>query len=165
MKSSLFALAFAAITPLFAAADSLYKGNEAVCGSLGVMNVAPSDIPVGVKASEVRLCADHPNGGRDRQLDPKKGASLAPFENKKPVQHSPKSLFERTCELTAPYGCSDRFCWKVCGKGGQWCWTANAKGTGPWRGCHSWHDCGMDDEHYGCGNNCRTRPQDCGCSC
>ncbi|KAJ4022754.1 hypothetical protein NW752_000040 [Fusarium irregulare] len=117
MKSSLFALAVAAITPLFAAADSLYKGNEAVCGSLGVMNVAPSDIPVGVKASEVRLCADHPNGGHDRQLDPKKGASLAPFENKKPVQHSPKSLFERTCELTAPYGCSDRFCWK--GPGGD----------------------------------------------
>ncbi|KAJ4108687.1 hypothetical protein NW768_012164 [Fusarium equiseti] len=168
MKSSLkllFALACTAIAPLVAAGDCPYKGNEAVCGDLGVMNVAPSDIPEGVLASEVRLCADHPNGGRDRELDPNKGASLAPLEEEKEVQPSPRTLFGRTCVLSAPYGCSERFCWKVCGKAGQWCWTAGAKGAGPWRGCHSWHDCGSDDVNYACGNNCRTRPQDCGCTC
>jgi len=165
MKSSLFALAFAAMTPLVAAGDCLYKGNEAVCGDLGVMNVAPSDIPKGVLASEVRLCADHPNGGRDRELDPKNGASLAPVEDEKRIQPSPKTLFERRCTLSHPYGCSEGFCWKVCGKSGQWCWTAAAKGSGHWRGCHSWMDCGMDADKYACGMHCRTRPGNCGCTC
>ncbi|RFN44640.1 hypothetical protein FIE12Z_11132 [Fusarium flagelliforme] len=115
MKSSLFALAFAAMTPLVTAGDCLYKGNEAVCGDLGVMNVAPSDIPEGVLASEVRLCADHPNGGSDRELDPKKGASLAPVEDEKRIQPSSKTLFERKCIKGHPYGCSEGFCWKDTG--------------------------------------------------
>jgi hypothetical protein len=35
---------------------------EAECGSLGVMRVAPEDLPEGVTYDDVRLCAGHPLG-------------------------------------------------------------------------------------------------------
>ncbi|KAL3449198.1 hypothetical protein BJX65DRAFT_306259 [Aspergillus insuetus] len=35
---------------------------EAECGSLGVMWVAPEDLPEGITYDDVRLCADHPLG-------------------------------------------------------------------------------------------------------
>lgn len=160
----LFVLACAAMTSVSAAVESNpYKGIEAICGDLGVMDIAPADLPAGVQPSEIRLCADHPMG-RDRELDPKKGASLAPVEDEK-VAPSAKMLFERKCSFGAPYGCSKGFCWKQCGKGGEWCWAAGAGGTGPWKGCHSWQDCGVDDTTYGCGKNCKKHPEHCKCSC
>ncbi|KAG9497940.1 hypothetical protein J7337_010816 [Fusarium musae] len=64
---------------LISAGTSTISGAEAVCGDLGILQVTPGNIPDGVEPSDLRLCADHPLG-RNRTLDPAKGASLAPLE-------------------------------------------------------------------------------------
>ncbi|SPJ91495.1 uncharacterized protein FTOL_13510 [Fusarium torulosum] len=138
---------------------------KAICGDLGILDI--TTVPDGVEPSELRLCANHPMG-RNRNLDPKKGASLAPggegyYDDITPAD-SANLLSERFCSYSAPYGCEGKWCWKTCGNNGQWCWTAWAKGTGAWRGCKTWRDCGTDNTNYGCGKNCNV-PGNCGCSC
>ncbi|EWG54186.1 hypothetical protein FVEG_12459 [Fusarium verticillioides 7600] len=122
-------LASSAATPASPAA-----GAVAICGDLGILNIAPGDLPEGVAPSELRLCADHPMG-RNRTLDPLEGASLAPMEEEDldpDTTATPSAgLFEeRACYDKAPYGCSRGYCWKQCGasRSGKWCWTASAMG-------------------------------------
>ncbi|KAJ0148180.1 hypothetical protein HZ326_9225 [Fusarium oxysporum f. sp. albedinis] len=94
-------------------------GIEAICGDLGVMDIAPGDLPEAVQPWEVRLCVDHPLG-HDRELDPEKGASLAPSVKEEGPSLVSKRLFEKKCSFSAEYGCSKRYCWKQCGKNGEW---------------------------------------------
>ncbi|KAI7758661.1 hypothetical protein LZL87_007052 [Fusarium oxysporum] len=131
-----------------------------VCTAMSSAGIATeSPIRVSKQSAEVRLCADHPLGC-DRELEPEKGASLAPSVKDEGALLVGKRLFERKCSFSAEYDCSKGYCWKQCGKNGEWCWTAVSGGTGPWRGCHSWQGCGIDDIDYGCGQNCKKHPED-----
>ncbi|UKZ76246.1 hypothetical protein TrVFT333_003945 [Trichoderma virens FT-333] len=141
---------------------------ESICGELGVMSFNASELPDHVSPDNIRLCAKHPHG-RNRTLDPFKGASLPPAYASK---HGPASnasmplvhhLGERSCYFAAPYGCSRGGCWKVCDEEtGKWCWAAENSGYGHWRYCTTYADCGTDKTDYGCGHLCG--PQ-CGCGC
>ncbi|KAJ6463362.1 hypothetical protein C8R45DRAFT_878180 [Mycena sanguinolenta] len=126
------------------------------CGALGVMKV-PDVLPEGVTPTDLRKCAGHPfevNGTR--------------------VNHDGTlrvDLVDRaadTCVTGSPYGCTmvngKGFCWKVCGSGGEWCWTASKSGAGDWDTCNTFKDCGTDNVAYGCGVGCQDASQ-CGCSC
>ncbi|KAK2592410.1 hypothetical protein QQS21_009893 [Conoideocrella luteorostrata] len=154
MYASLTALlAYAALT-MAAATDvsSAAIHAQAVCGDLGVMNIAPENLHADTAASDVRMCAEHPLG-RNRSLDPAKGASLAPLENgDKTVLDNPlNSPDKRACYTKAPYGCSGGYCWKSCGNKGEWCWTAGAWGAGSWAKCKRFQDCGTGGINFGCG--------------
>ncbi|RBQ76052.1 hypothetical protein FVER14953_12459 [Fusarium verticillioides] len=158
-------LASSAATPASPAA-----GAVAICDDLGILNIAPGDLPEGVAPSELRLCADHPMG-RNRTLDPLEGASLAPMEEEDldpDTTATPSAgLFEeRACYDKAPYGCSRGYCWKQCGasRSGKWCWTASGMGGGPWRTCDKYENCGTNKFTFGCGSNCWVS-RSCGCSC
>ncbi|KAF5569347.1 hypothetical protein FPHYL_2162 [Fusarium phyllophilum] len=165
-NSTILVLAY---STLISAGPSTISGAEAVCGDLGILQVPPGNLPDGVEPSDLRLCADRPLV-RNRTLDPAKGASLAPLEEGDIPDTTPTGasrLFQkRRCYYGAPYGCSDKYCWKSCGaKGsGKWCWTATAGGVGPWARCKSWEGCGTNGLQYGCGKNC-VLPGVCGCSC
>lgn len=139
------------------------------CGDLGVMRSFRSEeLPNGIKSEEIRKCSNHPLG-KDRHLD---RASLAPMEadEREPYEKnfSPNNpqdtgidaLEKRDCYTDAPYGCSDGYCWKTCGGGGEWCWTASNGGFGSWFTCKTHSDCGQLT--YACG---RGFCDDCGCSC
>lgn len=135
------------------------------CGILGVMSVNAAELPKGVKPNDVRKCLDHPMG-RDRDL---KKASMAPVtpeflalrnETEGEVKGSDLTVKPLACEKGAPYGCSKGYCWKTCGKNGEWCWTAYKGGLGSWIKCNSWKDCGTTT--YACG---RGGCPSCGCSC
>ncbi|CVK85186.1 hypothetical protein FPRO06_07658 [Fusarium proliferatum] len=163
-------LAYAALASSAATPASPASGAAAICGDLGILNIAPGDLPDGVEPSDLRLCANHPMG-RNRTLDPLEGASLAPVEEEDldpDTTAAPSaSLFgERACYYKAPYGCSRGYCWKQCGKSrsGQWCWTASGMGGGPWRKCDKYEDCGTNKFTFACGNNCWVS-RSCGCSC
>lgn len=124
-------------TPVFfaglAAAARLSQADaEAYCGDLGVMPV-----PEGANPDNVRTCLEHPLGS------PK----------------TPQILEKRDCWYGKKSGCSKGYCWKTCGQGGQWCWTAQGDGSGPWVTCGSDGDC---NESQSCGGGgCKA----CGCSC
>lgn len=140
---SIVALAAAMLSQTVGAAIT---SAAAECGNLGVMEV-PDTLPEGVTADKVRKCAAHP-------LDAN-GESLSREVN---------DLVKRgaqECETKASFGCSKGFCWKVCGPGGEWCWTASDEGTGPWKTCNTFKDCGSDDS-FACGVECGEK---CGCSC
>ncbi|OBT46357.1 hypothetical protein VE01_05379 [Pseudogymnoascus verrucosus] len=72
-------------------------------------------------------------------------------------------LTARGCVSTAPFGCDlgKGRCWKVCGDGGQWCWTAGGDGSGDWNTCSDWGQC---NQQQSCGKNCHNAAE-CGCSC
>ncbi|RYN41370.1 hypothetical protein AA0113_g6740 [Alternaria arborescens] len=72
-------------------------------------------------------------------------------------------LDKRACWSGSPYGCDlgKKRCWKVCGDGGQWCWTAGGDGSGAWNGCTDWGSC---SQQQSCGKNCNN-PKECDCSC
>ncbi|KAL7900570.1 hypothetical protein HDV63DRAFT_369092 [Trichoderma sp. SZMC 28014] len=134
------------------------------CGELGVMSFNASELPDYVSLDNVRMCAKHPQG-RNRTLDLSEGASLPPaLANNQSIANNSGAghLNKRSCEFTAPYGCSRGWCWKTCDQGGKWCWTAEGGGYGPWRKCASYTDCGTDDATFGCGQACGKQ---CGCSC
>ncbi|TVY76466.1 hypothetical protein Focb16_v007579 [Fusarium oxysporum f. sp. cubense] len=76
-----FILVCTAMSSAGIATENPYKGIEAICCDLGVMDIAPGDLPEAVQPWEARLCADHPLG-RDRELDPEKGASRAVCEGR-----------------------------------------------------------------------------------
>ncbi|KAF8206610.1 hypothetical protein K438DRAFT_1577068 [Mycena galopus ATCC 62051] len=119
------------------------------CGALGVMEV-PDVLPEGVNPTDIRKCAGHPvelNGTRADRDD---------FQG----------LVGRACVTSAQFGCTEvngvGYCWKVCGPGGEWCWTASNGGYGGWDTCISANNCGTDNNAYGCGaGGCAS----CGCSC
>ncbi|RBR25332.1 uncharacterized protein FIESC28_01769 [Fusarium coffeatum] len=171
VNAFLLILAYAAMASSAATPVAPAAGAAAVCGDLGILNIAPGDLPEGVEPSELRLCADHPMG-RNRTLDPAEGASLAPMTEEEDLEPDTTpaagaSLFEeRACYYKAPYGCSRGYCWKSCGKSrsGQWCWTASAGGGGPWNKCDKFEDCGTNRITQACGNSCWVS-RACGCSC
>ncbi|KAJ4137212.1 hypothetical protein NW768_002794 [Fusarium equiseti] len=105
VNAFLLALAYAAMAS--SAATPVSPGAAAVCGDLGILNIAPGDLPEGVEPSELRLCADHPMG-RNRTLDPAEGASLAPMTEEEDLEPDTTpaagaSLFEeRACYYKAP---------------------------------------------------------------
>ncbi|KAJ6587390.1 hypothetical protein B0H10DRAFT_1961400 [Mycena sp. CBHHK59/15] len=108
------------------------------CGALGVMKV-PDVLPEGINPTDIRNCAGHPleiNGTR---------ANRDGFQG----------LIGRNCVTGATIGCTQSngvgYCWKVCGPGGEWCWTASNGGFGGWDTCISAKDCGTDNNGYGCG--------------
>jgi len=164
------ALAYAALASSAATPASPAAGAAAICGDLGILNIAPGDLPEGVEPSDLRLCANHPMG-RNRTLDPLEGASLAPMEEEDmdpDTTAAPSaSLFEeRACYYKAPYGCSRGYFLKQCGKSrsAQCCWTASGMGGGPWNKCDKYEDCGTNRLTHACGNNCWVS-RSCGCSC
>ncbi len=145
---------------------------EEICGNLGVLTLTSQELSLVKDKSAVRMCADHPLG-RNRTLDVNAGASLAPWSSeqakgKEISTPAPRRILQdRACELAAPYGCADGYCWKTCGAVGRgyWCWTATNYGTGAWNKCKAWYHCSPDnDAGYGCGRNCKI-PFVCGCGC
>ncbi|KAF7373480.1 Protein kinase domain protein [Mycena sanguinolenta] len=152
--STSFIALVAAMLSQTAAATSIDTTATDECGALGVMQI-PDVLPDGVSRTDFRKCASHPfevNGTR--------------------INHDGTlGLVARaadTCETASPYGCTVSngvgYCWKVCGSGGQWCWTASNYGAGPWDTCNTFKDCGIDNAAFGCGVGC-SQPSQCGCSC
>ncbi|KPM41722.1 hypothetical protein AK830_g4816 [Neonectria ditissima] len=132
MKTSNNALLLLAYSVLVSSAVSPASPEaraKAICGDLGILDI--TTLPDGVEPSELRLCADHPMG-RNRTLDPKKGASLAPggegYRKDITPADSTDVLSKRVCYDAAPYGCEGKWCWKTCGDNEEWCWTAWARG-------------------------------------
>ncbi|KAJ7359942.1 hypothetical protein DFH08DRAFT_769950 [Mycena albidolilacea] len=121
------------------------------CGALGVMKV-PDVLPEGVNPTDIRNCAGHPLGFNGTKAD---------------HEGLIQGLAGRACETRETLGCTKGkdgvgYCWKVCGTGGEWCWTASNGGFGGWDTCINASDCGTDNNQYGCGaGGCA----DCGCSC
>lgn len=149
-----------ATTALSVALPDAAAADAMACRDLGgVMRIKSSELPEGVSVSDVRKCVEHPHG-RQRILDK---ASLAPFEaNSTLAERVPLDLEERDaqkCYNAAPYGCDGGYCWKSCGKKGQWCWTAHKGGLGSWIKCKTFHDCGQAT--YACGRGGASG----GCSC
>ncbi|KAF8898184.1 hypothetical protein CPB85DRAFT_1152564, partial [Mucidula mucida] len=110
---------------------------EEECGALGVMKV-PDVLPAGANATDIRKCANHPFTLED--------GGLARAHPRNPAFDT--SLTRRApdaCVTDAPYGCSSRptgkYCWKVCGNNGEWCWLANNFGVGSWTTCETYQDC------------------------
>jgi hypothetical protein len=131
---------------------------ESICGELGVMKINADDLPDGASPKDVRMCAKHPHG-RNRTLDPSEGASLPPayasMQNPPGKTHTEVSHINgRSGDSGSPFGCSRGWCWRSCGtpghEGGKWCWAAAEHGTGEWKTCKNWHQCGSDDEDFGC---------------
>ncbi|RDB29458.1 hypothetical protein Hypma_014817 [Hypsizygus marmoreus] len=97
--------------------------NDDDCATLGGP-MPKSNLPDGVIANDVRKCVGHP-------LD--------------------KDVNAQACWTGSPYGCTDGYCWKVCGSFGEWCWTAANKGQGAWLKCSAYTDC---HEFDFCGGKC-----------
>ncbi|KAK1234588.1 hypothetical protein PQX77_002206 [Marasmius sp. AFHP31] len=91
------------------------------CGSLGVLDVDLSNLPEGMTPSDVRKCADHPFGGKSRKNA--QWESLAPMEDSESDLTNRSNIIEsraaQICDLDAPYGCTDGYCWKACGASGS----------------------------------------------
>lgn len=139
MKNSVL-LNVAAILSLGSFSSAIPTDHESHRGPLGIINT--TDLPAHVKPGNVRVCAGHP------AVVPKTSANV-------------NSLQKRECWNGKPLGCTDSFCWKVCGPlgSGQWCWTAAEDGVGDWKTCKTDADCSVFDA---CGaGSC----DDCGCSC
>ncbi|KAF9262624.1 hypothetical protein L218DRAFT_394915 [Marasmius fiardii PR-910] len=126
----------------------------AECGELGVLTYNVSDLPAGVSPDSVRKCANHPLGKITPEIAARDGAPATNI------------LGKRDCWYGASYGCSGdagkpKYCWKTCGANGEWCWTAQGGGWGPWIGCNTAEDCNQGMA-CGLGNGDCTA---CGCSC
>jgi hypothetical protein len=131
-------LSYVAMATVITARNTAQDRAAGVCKDLdGILDLGDKDLPVGVKASDLRLCNGHPNGV-NITFDPAQGASLAPFQAVdalplslantnvalKTEENNP--LVARACYKDAQYGCSGGYCWKQCGnvQRGEWCWTA-----------------------------------------
>ncbi|RSL78090.1 hypothetical protein BHE90_017403, partial [Fusarium euwallaceae] len=116
-NNALLIIAYSALVSSAAAPAPPEVRAKAICGDLGILNI--TELPEGVESWELRLCADHPLG-RNRNLDPKKGASLAPggkgFDARADITpaDSANPLGKRVCSYAAPYGCEGKYCWKAC---------------------------------------------------
>ncbi|UNI15481.1 hypothetical protein JDV02_002011 [Purpureocillium takamizusanense] len=129
---------FLLLSPLGLSAAS--SPTDHSCGKLGVMTVDRSKLPLNVDPNNIRECADHPEGGS------------------KASRRDPEAAAE--CWFGKPSGCSSGYCFKTCGNGGEWCWTASNGGYGDWITCKSDSACSTD-QACGQGDNCSA----CGCRC
>ncbi|OAA73493.1 protein kinase domain protein [Cordyceps fumosorosea ARSEF 2679] len=135
---------------LIQAANVDTRAAEEECGALGVMEAPASAY---LNGGVVRQCRDHPMGS-DRGLDINDEVANAPFKQAEARNSVPDTLTKR-CPRTAAWGCGNGgYCWKNCGRNGEWCWTAGNYGNGPWARCSSWKDCGFDDMRYSCSGGC-----------
>jgi hypothetical protein len=159
-----FAIIAAHLASVFS--STIPEGTAAQCGTLGIMEIPTADLSTGLISAGVRKCREHPLGG----TRPGPGDSLAPFEDTfllDPVdglgsRNVLTAESSNACQTGAPYGCSKGYCWKICGAGGEWCWTADNGGKGKWWTCNTFKDCGTGDKYAcGMGNGCAS----CGCSC
>ncbi|KAJ7501639.1 hypothetical protein B0H11DRAFT_1799798 [Mycena galericulata] len=147
-SSTIFFTLVAAALSQVAASSAVNTADE--CGALGVMEV-PEILPEGVDPTAIRKCAGHPLG----------------INGTRPGHNSLEGLVRRACVTSGPtVGCEVEsgvgYCWKVCGTGGEWCWTASNGGFGGWDTCITASNCGTDNNEYGCGaGGCNN----CGCSC
>ncbi|KAJ6531697.1 hypothetical protein B0H10DRAFT_1642280, partial [Mycena sp. CBHHK59/15] len=119
------------------------------CGALSVMKV-PDVLPEGVNPTDIRKCAGHPleiNGTRANR-DGFQGKYETVIRTDSYLMPTIVGLIGRNCVTGASVGCTQSngvwFCWKVCGPGGEWCWTASNGGFGGWDTCISAKDCGTD---------------------
>lgn len=123
------------------------------CGGLGVM-VDNGTLPEGVDPTQLRKCVDHPLGKPD--LTPR--GDLA---------ETAGTLVERVCDPgSAKWGCSNGYCWKLCGTAGSgtWCWTARDEGYGDWITCEHSTQCSSS---FACGQSGggNVPCEACGCKC
>jgi hypothetical protein len=163
MKFNLLSVLIAGFTLVYS--KVLPSLNSATnCGTLGLMTYEPSSLFQNVKQEDIRKCLEHPIGDRGSLAL----SSIAPtpdYKDEKAVESeiasSSNPLTEPTAQLceSAPYGCTRGYCWRNCGEGGQWCWTAKNEGLGDWITCTKFQDCA--DTKAACGRNCAR----CGCSC
>jgi hypothetical protein len=132
----------------------------------------PEILPEGVDPTSIRKCAGHPlgiNGTRPghNSLEGKDERIIRTDSCLMLTILSFLGLVRRACVTSGPtVGCEVEsgvgYCWKVCGTGGEWCWTASNGGFGGWDTCISASNCGTDNNEYGCGaGGC----DNCGCSC
>ncbi|ATY66322.1 kinase domain [Cordyceps militaris] len=128
------------------AADVDRRAAEEECGALGVMEAPAAAY---LNGGTVRKCRDHPMGS-NRGFDMSDTVANAPFQqperrdSRRDTKPIPDALAKR-CERTAGWGCGNGgYCWKNCGRNGEWCWTAADDGNGPWARCNTWKDCGWD---------------------
>lgn len=131
------------------------------CGALGIM-----EIPADASLADYRHCNSHPLGP-DRRIYANQDLALG-------IDPSPKrdlgavkaaGIFGRAaqaCWWDAPLGCTNGYCWKSCGKAGEWCWTAYNNGVGDWARCERAEDCNSEEA---CGQGCKEGDKSCGCSC
>lgn len=123
------------------------------CGNLGVM-IDNGTLPEGVDPTQLRKCVDHPLGKPD--LTPR--GELADTAG---------TLVKRVCDPgSAKWGCSNGYCWKLCGPpgSGNWCWTARDEGYGDWITCSSSTECSLS---FACGQpgGANVPCDACGCKC
>lgn len=117
------------------------------CGGLGVFQVDLATLPVGVDATQLRPCANHPLG-LAKEAEAKAAAA----------QGLEGNISAKAC-ATNTKGCEKGYCWRRCGTGGSWCWAAKNDGWGDWITCKSANDCTTS---MACGQGeCPA----CGCSC
>lgn len=157
MKATILLALYATLT------SAVKMGPEGICGDLGVMKADPDNLPDNVDITDLRLCADHPMG-RNRTVE---GLTPVPVETTTSAVADTglSGIEKRACYFGADKGCSNGYCWKMCGgSDGAWCWTAESSGTGPWRKCSKDSDCGTAGWGFGCGTNCKDKGV-CGCSC
>ncbi|KAJ6493475.1 hypothetical protein DFH09DRAFT_1451260 [Mycena vulgaris] len=168
--STSFIALVAAMLSQIAAASVDTTADE--CGALGVLKV-PDVLPKGVNPTDIRNCAGHPLGINGTRTD-SEGFIQGNYKTiiQTDLYLMPTivlflGLVGRACETRETLGCTKGkdgvgYCWKVCGTGGEWCWTASNGGFGGWDTCINASDCGTDNNEYGCGaGGCA----DCGCSC
>ncbi|KAF5180909.1 kinase domain protein [Thalictrum thalictroides] len=171
MKLNIISILFIAVhlVGVFAASDISNSAAE-YCGSLGVTST--EDLPASINAADVRICADHPLGHKRSGVQ-----SLAPMSNADLTAAAAnnannflafRGIHLDACFFEAPFGCSNGFCWRVCGPAGsgQWCWIASNGGAGDWTKCSSYLDCrDKNAPSFDCGRNCKQGSKACGCSC
>ncbi|KAK4094268.1 hypothetical protein Purlil1_1759 [Purpureocillium lilacinum] len=88
-----------------------------LCGALGVMKLDMATLPEGVDPGAIRACAEHP------------------------LALSSSPIQKRRCWRGQKGGCSHGYCYRRCGEGGEWCWTARNRGAGAWISCKSDDEC------------------------
>jgi hypothetical protein len=122
------------------------------CGDLGVL-----DVPEGQLESEVRHCAEHPrNGDSPAAFDRRNRRGSISIADSAATDIFGRA--EQKCWYGASLGCRKGYCWKTCGKRGNWCWLTAFGPSGPWLECSRTSDC--DSTVAVCsGGNCKA----CGC--
>ncbi|KAJ7197938.1 hypothetical protein GGX14DRAFT_374572 [Mycena pura] len=142
----------------------------AECGALGGVMKVPDVLPEGVNLTDIRNCAGHPLGINETRTGSEgfiQGKYKTIIQKDSYLMSTITSRPGRACETRETLVCTKGkdgvgYCWKVCGRGGEWCWTASNGGFGGWDTCIDASDCGTDNNEYGCGaGGCA----DCGCSC
>lgn len=156
---SLVALALQLTGAIAARSAAEIADLQVECGVLGVQ-----DVPEGADPAKYRHCAGHPLGEDRLAYVQQSDAPTEKAVKKDHVQMKAANIFARSCYYGSEFGCSGGYCWKQCTDNGdgQWCWTAEGDGGGPWRTCSSWEGC---KDKAACGKGCKGKDKSCGCSC